>query len=333
VEASRSFCYNSRKVQNFLILDMKIIVVDKIHSQGIKMLKTVFEVEEKLLLSREELLAEIRNYDAILCRTRTRIDADVINAGKNLKAIARAGSGVDGIDIEAATRARIPVFNAPTGNTRSVAEYTLALILALLRHIPRADAGMKRGLWEKSELMGRELAGKTLGVVGFGRIGKAVAELAGHFGADIIVHDPYVTPTSDAKFVALEELLQNADIITLHVPLNETNRRMIGKEEFRLMKRGAYFINTARGELVDEEALFDALKSGALAGAALDVFSTEPFTDSRISEFSNLIATPHIAGSTEEGQRRAAEEISKTLIDYFTVGKVRDVANPEVLEK
>jgi D-3-phosphoglycerate dehydrogenase len=246
------------------------------------------------------------------------VTREVIQAGKNLKAIGRAGIGLDNIDTEAAKERGIKVLNTPGATTISVAELTMGHMLALARHIPQATASLKAGKWEKKQFMGTELYGKTLGIIGVGRIGREVAKRASAFGMDIVAYDPYVREADvrdlGLKLLPLEDLLQYSDYITIHVPLTPETRHMLGKREFELMKPGVRIINCARGGVIDEQALYEALVSGKVAGAALDVFEEEPPKDNPLLKLDNVIGTPHLGASAEEGQLRAGVEIAEKMI-------------------
>ncbi|MEM2192183.1 MAG: hydroxyacid dehydrogenase [Candidatus Hadarchaeales archaeon] len=296
---------------------VKILVSDKIHEDGINLLKEIGEVEVAIGLQPEELVEKIRNFDVLVVRSATKVTREVIEAGKNLKIIARAGVGLDNIDVDAAKERGITVINAPEAPTVAVAELTIGLMLSFARKIPRADAGMKEGKWEKGELMGSELRGKTLGIVGTGRIGKAVAQRARAFEMTLLLYD--VMKDEDfakavgGKYVSLEELLKNSDFITIHVPLLPQTRHMIGEREFEMMKPTAVIINTSRGEVIVEDALVKALKNGRIAGACLDVFEKEPPEGSELLTLPNVVLTPHIGASTKEAQREAALIIAKKI--------------------
>lgn len=300
---------------------MKVLVCDGVADEAVSMLREHFDVE-MATPSHDELREMISPFDAVIVRGRTKVTEDVIERGGRLKVIARAGVGVDNIDLDAASKRKIPVVNAPTGATTSVAELTIGLMIALARHISLADASMKDGKWLKRELVGVELRGKVLGLVGIGRIGSEVSRLARAFGMDVIAYDPYLTEDQiayhGAKKVELEYLLRNADFISLHVPLLPSTRNLIGEDAFSKMKETAYLVNCARGGVVDEKALITALRRGQIAGAALDVFEQEPPSGEMIDPLlTNLILTPHLGASTVEGQRLvgiiAAEEVIRVL--------------------
>jgi len=317
---------------------MKILATDPIAAEGLDLLsKQGYEVDYKPDISPNELLKIIGQYDALMVRSRTKVTKEVIEAGKNLKVIARAGVGVDNIDVAAATERRIPVVNAPASLTTSVAELTLGHMLSLARQIPRANAGMKAGKWEKKAFMGTELKGKTLGLVGIGRIGAEVCRLCQAFGMDVIAYDPYLTAEAISKMgaekVDLDDVLKRADYVSIHVPKTPETEGMIGIEALRLMKPTAYLVNCSRGGLVDEDALVRALKEGMIAGAALDVFKDEPPTGSPLLELENVVLTPHIGGSTEEGQSRASPDAAEGVIAVLSGKRPKYIVNPEVLSE
>ncbi|KAA0003176.1 MAG: hydroxyacid dehydrogenase [Thermoplasmata archaeon] len=298
---------------------MKILITDELAEEAIEKLKEKHEVVFKELRG-ENLIKEIGEYDALMVRSATKVTADVIKAGKNLKVIGRAGIGVDNIDIEEASKHGIYVVNSPGGSTRSVAELSIALMFALARKITRADASMKNGEWAKKKLKGIELQGKILGLIGSGRIAQEVAKIANCLGMHVLVYSPHCTPEKakamNAELKSMEEIFSRADFISLHVPLTNDTRHMINEALLRKMKPTSFLINVARGGVVDEEALYKLLKEGSIAGAAMDVYEQEPYKG-KLSELDNIILTPHIGAATKEGQIRAgvicAEQILKVL--------------------
>ena len=298
---------------------MKILITDEVAEEAIEKLKEKHEVVFKELRG-ENLIKEIGEYDALMVRSATKVTADVIKAGKNLKVIGRAGIGVDNIDVEEASRHGIYVVNSPGGSTRSVAELSIALMFALARKITRADASMKNGEWAKKKLKGIELQGKILGLIGSGRIAQEVAKIANCLGMHVLVYSPHCTPEKakamNAELKSMEEIFSMADFISLHVPLTNDTRHMINEALLRKMKPTSFLINVARGGVVDEEALYKLLKEGSIAGAAMDVYEQEPYKG-KLSELDNIILTPHIGAATKEGQIRAgvicAEQILKVL--------------------
>lgn len=299
------------------MIQAKILVSDRIAEEGLQMLRQRAQVDVKLGLSRQELLDTVGEYDALIVRSGTKVTAQVIEAGRRLKVIGRAGAGLDNIDLEAASQRGIVVLNSPDPVSIAAAEHTMALMLALARNIPQADASLRRGEWQRSRFMGVWLQGKTLGIVGIGRIGTMVAERGRSFGMKVIAHDPYLTDEQvkerGAAPVSLEELLSRADFITLHVPLTPETRGMIGTRELSLVKPTARLINCSRGGVVDEEALLAALEAGRLAGAALDVFATEPPVESPLLKSDKVVLTPHLGASAREAQIAAAVDIAQKV--------------------
>ena len=301
---------------------MKVLVADRISKEGIDILnKAQAEVDVKLGLKPEELKSIIGNYDALIVRSQPKVTAEVIRAGKNLKVIARAGAGVDNIDVNEATKEGILVVNAPTSNTIAVVEHVFGLILALARHIPQAHHKLKSGVWAKSEFMGTELRGKTLGIIGLGRIGTEVAKRAQVFEMKVIAHDPFVTTEyardRQVELIPLEKLLKESDFITLHSALTTSTRGLIGAKELALVKPTVRIINCARGELIDEEALVKAIEERKIAGAAVDVYCEEPATACALFRCDNVINTPHIAASTTEAQIAGAVIVAEQIVDIF----------------
>jgi len=302
---------------------IKVLVCDPIHKDGIERLKHAgFTVDVKPNISYEELKKIVSTYDVLVVRSRTAVTAEVIERGRRLKAIGRAGVGLDSIDLNAAEKKKISVFNSPEAPTEAVAELTIGLLISMARRLPYADHTMKKGQWAKKQLKGWQLEGKTLGILGLGNIGKQVAKIAKAFGMKILITtrsppDPKLLTELAGESVPLMELLTRSDIVTIHAPLTRQTRHMIGKEELHLMKKGSYLINTARGPIVDEDALRDALLSGKLSGAALDVYTMEPPKDLNWVTQRNVICTPHIGGQTEESQRRATTIIADKIIAHL----------------
>jgi D-3-phosphoglycerate dehydrogenase / 2-oxoglutarate reductase len=295
-----------------------ILVADGLEESGLAILKSQTRVEDRSGINAEELLRKIGEFDALIVRGRTEVTSAVIEAGKRLKVIGRAGVGVDNIDIAAANRHQVSVVNAPLATTKAVAEFTIALMLSLARSIPRADASMKSGQWLKKELMGVELSGKVLGVIGMGNIGAAVAERAAALGMIILGYDPLIAPEEikhrGAEAVTINDLYNRSDFISLHVPLTPETKSMVNGQAFGLMKRGVRLICDARGGVIDETALLGALESGQVAGAALDVFAIEPPGMTALVAHPNVIATPHIAAQSVESQVRAAQDIASEVL-------------------
>jgi D-3-phosphoglycerate dehydrogenase len=296
----------------------RILITDQLHESGISILQKAAQVDYEPGIEPEELLQIIPKYDALVIRGRTRVIRPVLEAGIKLRVIGRAGVGVENIDLATAQAKHITVINAPTATTLAVAELTFGLIFSLLRAIPKADASMKTGIWRKKDFIGTELAGKTLGIIGVGRIGTAVAQRAAPFSMGILGHDPLISideiQSRGAKPVTLDDLYANADIISLHLPLNPDTRGLIDGHALTSMKRGVYLISTARGGIIDETALLARLESGQVAGAALDVFSQEPPGLSALVAHPNVIATPHVGAQTAEAQERAAVHIAEETV-------------------
>jgi phosphoglycerate dehydrogenase-like enzyme len=294
------------------------------------MIREHADVDVKTGLKQEELLKVVGDYEAVVTRSATQITAEVIEHGLRLKVIGRAGAGLDNIDVVAAQNREIKVVNCPDANTLAVAEHTMALMLALARHLPYADLSLKKGKWEKSKFMGTGLSGKTLGIIGFGRIGREVALRARVFGMKVLVNQRRPTPElnleGDVESVDLLELLQASDFVSLHVPSNAETKSLIGAEQLAAMKPTAYLINTARGTVIDETALLAVLDAGHIAGAALDVFAEEPATNNVLAQHERVIATPHIAASTEDAQRAAAVTVAEKVLTV-----IREVRSENLL--
>ncbi len=309
----------------------KVFITDEIPEEALNILTSSrkLEVVYNPNTTNEELKKQISSFHALVIRSRTKVTKEIIEVSKNLQVIARAGIGTDNIDVEEATKKGIYVINSPEGNITSAAEHTFALILSLARRIPQADNNVKNNMWKKGLPLGVELEGKTIGIVGMGKVGSKVANYALSFGMKVIGYDPYIKPEKfpQIKFVDLDALLSSSDIITLHVPINDTTRHLIGRKELRKMKKSAYLINTSRGEVIDESALCEALKENIIAGAALDVFKQEPLTNDELQKLSNVILTPHLGASTEEAQIKVALDISKKLVDFFDNGYIGGAVN------
>ncbi|HEX5547800.1 MAG TPA: phosphoglycerate dehydrogenase [Ktedonobacterales bacterium] len=318
-----------------------ILVADPIASEGMTLLRGFADVDERPGLIATELTAAIPAYDALVVRSETRVTAEVIAAGARLRVIARAGVGVDNIDVDAATRHGVIVINSPTGNIAAAAEHTVALLLALARHIPAASASLREGRWERSHFVGTEVRGKTLGIVGLGKVGAEVARRAGEggLGMRLLASDPYASPETarklNAELIPLEELLAQADFVTIHTALTGGTRGLIGSDELALMKPTARIINCARGGIVDEEALLVALESGALAGAALDVYSKEPpgenATLHALIKHPHVVATPHLGASTEEAQISVAVDVVEQVEEILRGGAARAAVNAPMI--
>ncbi len=297
----------------------RILIADPLAEAGLEILAAAGAELRRVEPEERPRLGElIDGYDALVVRSATRVDAELLAAGRALKVVARAGIGVDNVDVAAATERGILVVNAPTANLISATEHTFALLLALARNIPAADASVRAGEWERKRFQGRELMGKTLGVVGLGRIGQAVAARARAFEMRVMAHDPYLDPAVarrlDIELRGLDELLAEADAVTLHLPLSDGTRNLIDAERLGRMKPGALLVNCARGGIVDEAALLAALEEGRLAGAALDVFAQEPPADLALAAHPRVVATPHIGAQTREAQERVATQTARMLL-------------------
>jgi D-3-phosphoglycerate dehydrogenase len=322
----------------------RVLVSDSLPSQGLEILQAGegIQVDVKTGLKPDELKSIIGAYDALVVRSATKVTAEVIEAGVNLKVIGRAGIGVDNVDVPAATKRGIVVMNTPAGNIVTTAEHAVALMMSLVRMVPQATMSMKQGDWEKKKFQGRELCGKTLGVVGLGNIGSIVADRALGLKLKVAAYDPFISPEHAAKMgvelVSLDELFQRSDIVTIHVPLVAETRNLVGRAAFEKMKTGAFLVCAARGGIVDEDALLEALDSGKLAGAALDVFSQEPPGRSPLVLHEKVICTPHLGASTAEAQLAVSVQVAEQIADYFRDGTIRNAVNipsvpPEVLQQ
>ncbi len=299
---------------------LKILVCDSIDNEGLhKLEKAGFTVDVKPAITAEELKKTVPTYDVLIVRSRTKVGKDILEAGTHLKAVGRAGAGLDNVDVEAAQKKGLKVLNTPEAPAEAVAELTLGLLLSLARNIPHADRAAKETRWIKKELMGWELRGKTLGTVGLGNIGERVARLAKGFGMNILIAkrsppDPALLKELAAEFVPLHDLLVRSDVVTIHVPYTPQTHHMVGETELNLMKKGAYIINTARGAIIDEKRLLTALQCGRLGGAALDVFEAEPPVDWALMQLPNVICTPHIGAQTKEAQKTASMLLAEKII-------------------
>jgi len=312
----------------------KILISDKLAKEGIDILEAVdgFQVDSKLGLSPEELKAIIKDYDALIIRSGTKATAEIIQAADKLQVIGRAGVGLDNVDLKAATQKGIVAMNTPGGNTTSTAEQTMSLILALSRNIPQAYASMKEKKWDRAKFKGVELYGKTLGVVGLGRIGSTVAKMAKAFGMKVIAYDPFLTMEIAAQkgvdMVEFEDLIKTADYITIHIPKSDETKNLISDKEFGMMKKGVRLINCARGGIIDEAALVKALEGDKIAGCALDVYEKEPPNlDSPIFNFENCVTTPHLGASTSEAQVNVAIEIAEAVRNALLGKGIVNAAN------
>ena len=311
----------------------KIFVADEVSDTGLQPLRDAqLLVDKRVRLSPTELREAVADCVGLVVRSETKVTSALMDAAAMLRVIGRAGVGVDNIDVPAATERGIVVMNAPDGNTITTAEHTIALLIALARRIPQANSSLKSGHWERKTFVGVELQGKTLGVVGLGRIGRTVAARARAFGMKIVAFDPFIAPEQardlEIELAPLDELFQNADFITIHTPLTSDTRGVIGPEAFARMKEGVRIINCARGGLVDEAALYDAIKSGIVAGAALDVFVEEPPPlDHPLLQLDEVIVTPHLGASTAEAQEGVAFTVAEQMRDYLLSGALRGAVN------
>ncbi|MCA1591458.1 MAG: phosphoglycerate dehydrogenase [Acidobacteria bacterium] len=313
--------------------DIKIFVSDDVSESGLEPLRSAgFAVEKRAGLKGAELLEAVRECDGLIVRSETKVTTEVLDAAGRLRAIGRAGVGVDNIDVPAATARGVVVMNAPDGNTMTTAEHTLALLLALARRVPQGNASLKASRWERKQFVGVELRGKTLGIVGLGRIGRVVASRARGFEMKVVAFDPFIVPEQarelDLELATLEEVCARADFITVHTPLTPETRGIIGAREFSQMKTGVRVINCARGGLVDERALYSAIKEGRVAGAALDVFEQEPPPpDHPLLALEEVVVTPHLGASTTEAQEGVAVTVAEQMRDYFLTGALRGAVN------
>jgi D-3-phosphoglycerate dehydrogenase len=299
----------------------RVLVKERIAEAGLQLLREQFDVDVELDMDAAELGDRIGDYDALIVRSATQVDADLLRRAERLKVVGRAGTGVDNVDVAEATRRGVIVANAPGSNMVSAAEHAIGLLLALARNIAQAHDALTDGRWERTKFAGVELCGKTLGVLGFGRIGQLVAARARGLGMNVVAHDPFVTPErfreAHVTHCTLDEVLTQADFITLHAPLTADTRHLVREETIARMRPGVRIVNAARGDLVDMPALVAALKDGRVAGAALDVFPTEPYTDGELLSLPNVVVTPHLGASTQEAQDRAglivAEQVAAAL--------------------
>lgn len=311
----------------------RILIADKLakSADGI-LIAAGFDVDRRVGLSEDELVKAVDGATAILVRSAVKVTTPIIAGGRELKVIGRAGTGVDNIDVSSATNSNVLVMNVPGGNTVTAAEHTIGLMFAMARMIPQGNASLAGGAWERSKFTGRELTGKTLGIIGFGAIGKVVADRAMGLRMRVACYDPVVPlfEIEGAGAIAcetIEELLAVADIVTVHTPLNNATRGILGAKAFASMKDGAMVINCARGGIVDEDALYNALVSSKISGAAIDVWTSEPPTDRRLIGLPNVVATPHLGASTCEAQVRVADSIARQVRDYLVKGSLFGAVN------
>lgn len=317
----------------------RVLISDSLSKEAVEILQKEKElkVDVNTKLTPAELKAAIKDYDALVVRSGTKVTKEIIEAADKLKIIGRAGVGLDNVDVEAASKKGIIVVNTPAGNTISTAEHAFAMMLALSRNIPQADLSMKKGEWERKKFMGHELYGKTLGIVGLGRIGTEVAKRALSFGMKILAYDPYLS-MERAKELGIEPtdidgLFKNSDYITVHTPLTDQTKHLISDKEFKIMKKDARLINCARGGIIDEAALVKAIESGKVAGAALDVYEEEPpKKEDKLLKTDKVILTPHLGASTEEAQTNVAIEVADTVRDYLLTGCIHNAINVPCVE-
>lgn len=311
---------------------MKVLVSDNISSKGVEILKKAgLNVDVKTGLKPEELKSIIGEYHALVVRSATKVTADVIDAAKNLKVIGRAGSGLDNVDRVAASKRGIVVMNTPGGNTITTAEHTIAMIFAAARKIPQANASMSQGKWEKKKFMGTELFNKTLGIIGLGNIGGEVAKRAQGLGMNVIAYDPFLNEERARNLgvekVEILDIIKRSDFITLHTPLTAETKSIINSESIKAMKDGVYIVNCARGGIINEKDLYDALESGKVAGAALDVFEKEPPENNPLVGHEKVVCTPHLGASTQEAQENVAIAVAEQIVDYLVHGTIRNAVN------
>jgi D-3-phosphoglycerate dehydrogenase len=322
---------------------MRIVVADDLPKTAVELLKAEgWDVDSKSGRTPEQLKADMGDADALVVRSATKVTPDIIAAAPKLRAIARAGTGVDNVNVEAASARGIVVMNAPGANSISVAELAMAQLLSLARKLPAADASMKQGKWDKKSFLGEEVRGKVLGLAGLGRIGQEVARRAQSFEMTVIAHDPFISKQVadglEIELVSMDDLCARADYLSLHMPATPQTRHTFNAERLAKCKRGLKLINTARGELIDEAALVDAINSGQIGGAALDDYTSEPTTDYTLQQLPQVVASPHIAASTREGQELVGVETATALRDFLKTGVIRNAVNfpsvpPEEFQK
>ncbi|MFA3784131.1 phosphoglycerate dehydrogenase [Melioribacteraceae bacterium 4301-Me] len=309
----------------------RILIPEEISSHLINNLSADFSIDYQPKFTAKEILEVIGNYNIVIVRSKTKITSEIINAGKNLELICRAGTGVDNIDVEAATRRGIPVMNTPGGNTIAATEHTMALILSLCRHVPQANISLKSGKWERSKFNGTELYGKTIGIIGLGKIGREVALRAKSFGMSVIGYDPLISKEVADQFEVelcdYEKLISSSDIITLHIPLTDDTKNIISASTINKLKDGVKIINCARGGLVDEKAVLDGLNSGKISGAAFDVYTEEPPKNLELINHPKVVATPHLGASTEEAQEKIAIQLTEQIKAWLYNGKLEGCVN------
>lgn len=316
----------------------KLLITDGLSNEGVQALEQsgLFEVSFHKAVEKEALKAMLPGFEAIVIRSATKMTKELIDAGTNLKVIMRAGAGVDNVDVPHATSKKVLVLNCPGVNNNAVAELTIGFLFSLMREIPRATAGMKANLWEKKELVGGEVAGRTIGLLGFGAIGNLVGKACHALGMNVIVFDPRASELKakgEYSFVkawhsSMDEVFASADVVSLHMPLMDSTKNSVGAAQFGKMKKGSYFINCARGGIADEAALLEALNNGTIAGAALDVFAQEPTApDHPLVKHSKVICAPHIGAATKEAQHKVGLAAAKWLIEFYKEGRASTAVN------
>jgi len=297
---------------------IKILVCDRTEQTALDRLRDAgFDIEVNDEITKDELEKVVQNYHGLVVRSRTKVNSRIIDAGKSLKLIVRGGVGLDTIDVAYAVEKGITVFNTPKASSTAVAELTIGFLFALARSIPQATISMKKGLWEKKQFTGHEIFGKNLGIIGIGNIGIEVAWRARALGMKVEAYDPYAQPKDHVELQSLNHVLSVADYLTFHLPLSSETSNMINRDQFAIMKHGVRIINCARGGIINEDALYDALESGTVSGVALDVYATEPPVDSKLFSLPNVIGTPHIGAATSEAQERIGDEIAEIIINFF----------------
>jgi len=311
----------------------KVLVSDTLAKEGIDIFKNAegIEVDVMTNLTPDELRGIIGNYDGLAIRSATKVTSNIIEKADHLKVIGRAGIGLDNVDVSAASKRGIVVMNTPGGNTITTAEHAISMMLSLARKIPQATSSMKSGKWEKKKFMGTEVYNKTLGIIGIGRVGSIVANRAQGLKMNVLAYDPFISPDAAEKMGIqlgpIDEVLAQSDFVSIHAPMTNETRNLINAENIAKMKDGAVILNCARGGIINEKDLYDALVSGKLAGAALDVFEEEPTTNMDLISLDNVICTPHLGASTDEAQRNVAIAIAKQIVDYLTIGDIRNAVN------
>ncbi len=311
----------------------KVLISDNLSEEGVEIFKKTpgIEVDVRTKMTADELKAVIKDYDALVIRSATKVTQEIIDLAGRLKVVGRAGIGLDNVDIPAASRRGIVVMNTPGGNAVTTGEHAISMMLSLVRFIPQATASMKAGKWEKSKFTGHELMNKTLGVIGLGRVGSIVADRALGLKMKVIAYDPFISPETAEKsgftLASVDEIFQTADFITVHTPLTKETRGLINAAAFAKMKKGVYVINCARGGIIDEKDLYDALVSGKVAGAALDVFMEEPTKNMDLIGLDNVICTPHLGASTDEAQINVAVAVAEQVSAYLTTGEIKGAVN------